>query len=82
MFNEFKMYSCECKSHVKEINIPKNMFDYPLKLSLRFFEIFCMFGIKLKYSYTIIYDYEKSPLAHDLCHIELFNFSHLSLFHS
>ncbi len=30
------------------------------------FGIFCIFGIKLKYSYTIMYDCEKSPLTHEL----------------
>jgi hypothetical protein len=29
------------------------------------FGIFCIFGIKQKYSYTIIYDCEKSPSTHD-----------------
>ncbi len=38
-------------------------------------------SIKLKYSYTIMYDCEKSPLTHELFYIRLFNFSHLSLFH-
>jgi hypothetical protein len=28
-----------------------------------------------------MYDYEKSPLTHELSYIGLFNFSHLSLFH-
>jgi hypothetical protein len=45
------------------------------------FGIFCIFGIKLKYSYTIMYEYEKSPLTHELSYIRLFNFFHLSLFH-
>jgi hypothetical protein len=45
------------------------------------FEIFCIYGIKLKYSYTIMYEFEKSPLTHELSYIGLFNFSHLSLFH-
>jgi hypothetical protein len=59
----------------------KNMFGCPLKLILGFFAIFCIFGIKLKYSYTIMYDCQKSPLTHELSYIELFNFFHLSLFH-
>jgi hypothetical protein len=54
------------------------MFDYPLKTH---FGIFFIFSIKLKYSYTIIYEYEKSSLTHELFYIRLFNFSHLSLFH-
>ncbi len=37
MFNGFKMSSFICKSHVKEINMPKNMFGCPLKLILGFF---------------------------------------------
>jgi hypothetical protein len=57
------------------------MFGCPLKLILGFFRIFCTFGIKLKYSYTIMYDYEKSSLTHELSYIGLFNFSHWSLFH-
>jgi hypothetical protein len=57
------------------------MFDCPLKLILGFFGIFLIFGIKLKYSYTIMYECEKSPLTHELSYIGLFNFSHLSLFH-
>jgi hypothetical protein len=81
MFNGFKMLSFICKSHVQEINMSKNMFGCPLKLILGFSRIFYIFGIKLKYSYTIMYDYEKSPLTHELSYIELFNFSHLSLFH-
>ncbi len=80
-FNGFKMFSFRCMSHVKEINMPKNMFDYPLKLILGFFGIFCIYGIKLKYSYTIVYDSENSPQTHELSYIGLFKFSHLSLFY-
>jgi hypothetical protein len=79
--NEFKLFSFRCKSHVQKINMPKNMFGCPLKLILRFFGIFYIYGIKLKYSYTIMYDCEKSPSTHELFYIESFNFSHLSLFH-
>jgi hypothetical protein len=57
------------------------MFGCPLKLILGFLGGFCIFGIKLKYSYTIMYDCEKSPLTHELSYLELFNFSHLNLFH-
>jgi hypothetical protein len=57
------------------------MFACPLKLILRFFGIFCIYGIKLKYSYTIMYDCEKSPLTHELSYIGLFNFLNLNLFH-
>jgi hypothetical protein len=53
----------------------------PLKLILGFLGIFCIFGIKLEYSYTIMYDCEKSPLTHELSYVGLFKFSHLSLFH-
>jgi hypothetical protein len=45
------------------------------------FGIFYIPGIKLKYSCTIMYDCEKSPLTHELSYIELFNFFHLSLSH-
>jgi hypothetical protein len=81
MFNGFKMSSFKCRSLVKEIIMPKNMFGCPLKLILGFFRIFCISGIKLKYSYTIMYDCEKSQLTHELSYIGLFNFSHLNLFH-
>jgi len=60
------MYSFKCKSHVQEIILPENMFDYPLKFILGFFRIFCIFSIKPKYSYTIMYEYENSPLTHEL----------------
>jgi hypothetical protein len=59
----------------------KNMFGCPLKLIFRIFWDFLHSSIKLKYSYTIMYDCEKSPLTHELSYIGLFNFSHLSLFH-
>jgi len=75
------MSSIRCKSHVQEINMSKNMFSSPLKLILGFFGIFYIFRIKLKYSYTIMYECEKSPLTHELSYIGLFNFFHLSLFH-
>ncbi len=57
------------------------MFGCPLKFILGFFGIFYISGIKTKYSYTIMYECEKSPLTHELFYIELFNFSHLNLFH-
>jgi hypothetical protein len=66
MFNGFKMFSFKCKSHVQEIILPKNTFGCPLKLILGFLGIFFIFGIRLKYSYTIIYECEKSPLTHEL----------------
>ncbi len=81
MFDGFKMFSFRCKSHVQEIILLKNMFGCPLKLILGFFGIFCISSIKLKYSYTIMYECEQSPLTHELSYIGLFNFSHLSLFH-
>jgi hypothetical protein len=45
------------------------------------FGIFYISSIKLKYSYTIMYDCEKSPITHELSYIGLFQFSHLGLFH-
>ncbi len=69
MFNGFKMSNFRCKSHLKEINMPKNMFGCPLKLILGFFAIFGIFGIKPKYSYKIMYDCQKSPLTHELSYI-------------
>ncbi len=59
----------------------KNMFGCPLKFILKFFGIFGIYGIKQKYSDTIMYECEKSSLTHELSYIGLFNFSHLSLFH-
>jgi hypothetical protein len=56
------------------------MFGCPLKLILGFFGSFCIFGIKLEYSY--MYECEKSPLTHELFYIGLFNFFHLSLVHA
>jgi len=41
------------------------MFSYPLKLILEFSGIFYIFGYKLKYSYTIMYECENSPLSHE-----------------
>ncbi len=60
--------------HVQEIILPKNMFAYPLKFILGFLGIFYVFGIKQKYSYTIMYECEKSPLTHELFYIGIFNY--------
>jgi len=57
------------------------MFGCPWKLILAFFEILCVYNIKPKYSYTIMYECKKSPLTHELSCIRLFIFSHLCLFH-
>jgi len=54
--------------------MPKNMFGCPLKFISGFYGIFCISNIKQKYSYTIMYDCEKSPLTHELSYIGLFNF--------
>jgi hypothetical protein len=78
MFDGFKRFSCRCKSHVKGINMPKDMFGCPLQFILGYPRFF---GIKQKYSYTIMYDCKKSPLTHELSYIGLFNFFHLNLFH-
>jgi hypothetical protein len=61
--------------------LPKTMFGCPLKLILGFLGIFYIYGIKPKYSYTIMYECEKSPSTHELSYIGLFNFSHLDFFH-
>jgi hypothetical protein len=50
------------------------MFDYPLKLKMSFYGIFYVYGIKPKYSYTIMYECEKSPITHELSYIGLFKF--------
>ncbi len=67
--------TCEGNKHTK------NMFGCPLKFIKGYSRNFYIYGIKLKYSYTIMYDCEKSPLTHKLSYIGLFNFSHLSFFH-
>jgi len=56
--------------------MPRNMFGCPLKLISGFFKVFCISSIKIKHSYTIMYDCEKSPLTHELFYIGLLNFSH------
>jgi hypothetical protein len=42
------------------------MFGCPLKLILKFFGYFYMYGYKPQYSYTIMYECENSPLPHEL----------------
>jgi len=75
------MFGFKCKPHVQEIILAKNRFGCPLKLILGFLGIFYVCSIKPKYSYTIMYECEKSPLTHELSYIGLFKFFHLSLFH-
>ncbi len=65
MFNGFKMCSFRCRSPVKN-NLAKNMFGCSLKLILRFLGTFFISSYKLKYSYTIMYEYENSPQSHEL----------------
>jgi hypothetical protein len=60
------MFNFKCRSHVQEIILPKNMFSCPLKLILGFSKFFCISGYKQKYSYTIMYECENSPLSHEL----------------
>ncbi len=74
MFNGLKMFNFGCRSHVKEINMPKNMFDCPLNVILGFSRIFYIFGIKLKYSYTIMYDCQISQSTHDYLLFDYSNF--------
>jgi hypothetical protein len=81
MFNAFIMFNFRCRSHVHEILLLKSMFVCPLKQILEFFGIFYISSIKPKYSYTIMYECEKSPLTHELFYIGLLSFFHLSLFH-
>ncbi len=66
MLNKFKMSSLRCELHVQEIMLPKNMFTCPLNLILKFFEFFCIFDYKSKYSYIIMYTYENSPPPQEL----------------
>jgi hypothetical protein len=58
------MFNFRSRAHVQEIILPNNMFGCPLKLILGFFGIFFVFGYK--YLYTIMYQYENSPLSHEL----------------
>jgi hypothetical protein len=70
MWNGFKMSSFMCKSHVHEMILgQKTCF---VVHSNSFWDFL--------YLYTIIYEYENSPLLHDLSWIRLINFSHLNLF--
>jgi hypothetical protein len=75
------MSSFRYKSHLQDINLPKNMFGCPLKLILGFSGFLCIFDIKPKYSYKIMCECEKSQSTHELSYIGLFNYSHLNLFH-
>jgi hypothetical protein len=60
------MFNFKCRSHAQEIILPKTLFGCPLKLILGFSEIFCVSSYKQKYSYTIMYECENSPLSHEL----------------
>jgi hypothetical protein len=42
------------------------MFGCTLKFILEISKFFCVFGYKPKYSYTIMYECENSPLSHEL----------------
>jgi hypothetical protein len=81
MFNGLKMFDFRYKPHVQKIILPENMFSCPLKLILGFFGIFYVSNIKPKYSYIIMFEYEKSPLTRELSYIGIFKKFHLSLFH-
>jgi hypothetical protein len=50
--------------------MPKNMFGYPLKLILGFSGIFCIFGIKQKYPYIIIYTTTKGVPVHQVISLD------------
>jgi hypothetical protein len=50
-------------------NITKKMFGCPLKLILGFFGILYVFNIKPNYSYTTMYECEKSSLTHELSYM-------------
>jgi len=69
-----------CRAYIKETILPKNMFSCPLKLIVGFSGIFYVFGYKSKYWYTIMCEYENSPLSHEWFEIKLFNVSHLIIF--
>jgi hypothetical protein len=66
LFNRFKLSSLKCKSYVEEITLPKNMFGFPLKLTLRIFRNFYVSSYKPTYSYTVMYECENSPPPHEL----------------
>jgi hypothetical protein len=66
MFNGFKRSSLKCRSHVQEKTLPKTMFGCPLKLIFGISGNFCVSSYKPKYSYTIMYECENSPLPHEI----------------
>jgi hypothetical protein len=80
------------KIHVHWMNLMKNQIKQKfqsfkiLKESVAkqktHFGIFYICGIKPKYSYTIMYECEKSPLTHELSYMRLFNFFTLKFFSS
>ncbi len=57
------------------------MFGCTLELILGFSKIFCVYGVKPKYSYTIMYECEIPPLTHELSYVGLFSFFHINVFH-
>jgi hypothetical protein len=81
MFNGFKMSSFRSKSHMKEINMPRNMFSCPLTLILRFFWDFLHFWHQTK---ILIHNYVwlwKITINTWIILYWTIQFSHLSLFH-
>jgi hypothetical protein len=60
------MSSFTYRSHVQEIILLKKLFNCPLKLILGFSKILDISNYKPKYSYTIIYECENSPLSYKL----------------
>jgi hypothetical protein len=75
------MFCFRCRSHVHEILLLKKHVWSSIENNLRFSKSFYISSIKPKYSYTIMYECEKSPLTHELSYIGLVSFFHFSFFH-
>jgi hypothetical protein len=65
LFNGFKMSSLKCNHMCKKTFCQKTCLVIHWNLFLEFLD-FCIFGYKSKYSYTIMYECENSPLPHKL----------------
>jgi hypothetical protein len=67
--------------HMCKNNLAKKHVWLSIETHFEFFGIYYISSIKSKYSYTIMYECENSPLTHELPYIGLFNFFHLCFFH-
>ncbi len=69
------LVTCEGNKHAKE--------HVWLSIEIHFgilWNVFAFLALNLKYSYTIMYDCEKSPLTHELFYIGFFKKIHSNLF--